>query len=170
MQERQAGERLTGKMVSGGPGSLQATPVAMPFPLTANGSSLTANRNPGYHVAMRLAFALLTTFCLLFQQVAVAASACMLDVAPAAVSAAHEHCASTGDMAKDTPALCKAHCAPDLAMVADYKWPPVDFVAILPPAVDLLFVPVLPDPGVPALPAVHRSDPPLRLRYCSLLI
>ena len=119
---------------------------------------------------MRLAFALLTTFCLLFQQVAVAASACMLDVPPAAVATAHEDCAGMADMAKDAPALCKSHCAPDLAVVPDYKWPPVHFVAMLPPALDLVFMSVLPDPGVPALPAVHRSDPPLRLRYCSLLI
>ncbi len=118
---------------------------------------------------MRLAFALLTTFCLLFQQVVVAASVCAMEVAPAATAAMPDHCAGMASP-KESPTLCKSHCAPDLAVVPDYKWPPIHFVAMLPPAPDWLFVPTLPDPGTPAIPPVHRSDPPARLRYCSLLI
>lgn len=118
---------------------------------------------------MRLALALLTTFCLLFQQTVVAASVCAMSEAPAASAAMSDHCVGM-DMAKESPTLCKSHCAPDLAVVPDYKWPPINFVAMLPPAVDLLFVAALPDPGAPTIPPVHRSDPPARLRFCSLLI
>lgn len=118
---------------------------------------------------MRLIFALLTTFCLLFQQSVVAASACVMEAAPANAEAMLDHCAGM-DMAKLSPALCKSHCSPDLAVVPDYKWPPVHYVAMAPPPMDLLFVPVLPDPDIPAITPVHRSDPPPRLRYCRLLI
>jgi hypothetical protein len=118
---------------------------------------------------MRLAVALLTTLCLLLQQASVAASACFMDSAPMNSVSMSDHCAGM-DMAKDSPTLCKGHCAPDLAVMPDYPWPPVDFVAMLPPTLDLLFVEDLPDPGVPAITPVHRSDPPPRLRYCRLLI
>ncbi|MBL0164693.1 MAG: hypothetical protein IPP82_13875 [Xanthomonadales bacterium] len=120
---------------------------------------------------MRLALALLTTFCLLLQQTVVAASMCAMDgsTAPAMANVMPDHCAGMATP-MESPTLCKSHCAPDLAVVPDYKWPPVHFVAMLPPALDLLFVPVLPDPGTPAIPPVHRSDPPARLRFCSLLI
>ncbi|MEO7936455.1 MAG: hypothetical protein ABIR27_09350 [Dokdonella sp.] len=118
---------------------------------------------------MRLALALLTTFCLLFQQAAVAASACFMDSAPMNALSMPDHCVGM-DMAKDSPMLCKGHCAPDLAVVPDTKWPPVHYVAMLPPPLDLLFVQDLPDPGMPAITPVHRSDPPPRLRYCRLLI
>jgi hypothetical protein len=118
---------------------------------------------------MRLALALLITFCLLFQQVVVAATACDMTAAPAArVAAMSNHCAGM-DMAHDWPVLCKSHCAPDLAVVPDYKWPPVHFVAI-PLPLDLLLWQPIADPDVPKLVAVHRSDPPPRLRYCRLLI
>ncbi len=118
---------------------------------------------------MRFALALLTTFCLLFQQTVVAASFCAMDMVPAAPAAMPDHCADKVTP-MESPTLCKSHCAPDLAVVPDCKWPPVHFVAMLPPALDLLFVPVLPDPGTPTIPPVHRSDPPARLRFCSLLI
>lgn len=118
---------------------------------------------------MRFILALLTTFCLLFQQTVVAASFCAMDMAPAANAAMPDHCAGMATP-KESPALCKSHCAPDLAVVPDYKWPPIHFVAMLAPSPDWLFAPVLPDPGIPAIPVVHRSDPPARLRFCSLLI
>ncbi len=118
---------------------------------------------------MRIALALLTTFCLLFQQVAVATSACFMDSAPMSALSMSDHCVGM-DMAKHSPMLCKSHCAPDLTVVPVYKWPPVHFVAMLPPPLDLLFVQDLPDSGMPVITPVHRSDPPPRLRYCRLLI
>ena len=119
--------------------------------------------------AMRLAFALLTTFCLLFQQTVVAASVCAMDAMPSNAAAMLDHCAGM-DMPIDSPTLCKSHCAPELALVPDYKWPTVHFVAMWPSPLDLLLAPVLPDTDVLALTPVHRSDPPARLRYCRLLI
>jgi hypothetical protein len=118
---------------------------------------------------MRLISALLITFCLLFQQTVVAATACDMSEAPARVAAMSDHCAGM-KMAKESPGLCRSHCAPDLAVVPDYKWPPVHYVAMSPPPLDLLFVQQLPDPGAPKLVELHRSDPPPRLRYCRLLI
>jgi hypothetical protein len=118
---------------------------------------------------MRLVSALLITFCLLFQQVVVAATVCDMASMPAIGAAMSDHCAGM-KMAKESPGLCRSHCAPDLVVMPDYKWPPIHFVAMLPPPLDLLFEQPLADPGVPKLVAVHRSDPPPRLRYCRLLI
>ena len=118
---------------------------------------------------MRFVLTLLTTFCLLFQQVVVAASVCAMEAAPVAAAAMPDHCAGMASP-KESPALCKGHCAPELAVVPDYKWPQIHFVAMLAPSPEWLFVPSLPDPGTPAIPPVHRSDPPARLRFCSLLI
>jgi hypothetical protein len=119
---------------------------------------------------MRLVLALLITFCLLFQQAVVAATVCDMSAAPAArVTAMSDHCAGM-DMARDWPGVCRSHCAPDLAVVPDYTWPQLHFVAMAPPSIDLLSRWSFADPGVPKLVAVHRSDPPPRLRYCRLLI
>lgn len=118
---------------------------------------------------MRLTWALLTTFCLLFQQVAVAASACVLDASPAGSTSQAEACAGM-DMARDAPALCRSHCAPELAVVPDTRFPPLDFVLLPTPRLDLLVGETLPDPAAPVIIPVHRSDPPARLRFCRLLI
>ena len=111
-------------------------------------------------------------FCLLFQQVAVAAYACELAAPPPAPPVTTGHCAEM-DMAPTaapaTPALCEKHCAPDLSLLTDTAALSVPALA-LPPAFELSF-------QVPALQVAHhedvpisRSDPPPRLRYCSLLI
>ncbi|HET9034352.1 MAG TPA: hypothetical protein VFN25_15790 [Dokdonella sp.] len=118
---------------------------------------------------MRFLFALLTTFCLLFQQTVVVASACVMETMPANAAAMLDHCAGM-DMATESPTLCKGHCAPDLVVLPDCKSPTVHFVAMSPPPLDLLLVSALPDPVVPAIRPVHGSDPPPRLRYCRLLI
>lgn len=119
---------------------------------------------------MRLVFALLTTFCLLFQQVAVAATACVMGQ-PLASTPASGHCEEMAPVkAAESAALCKSHCAPELAVLNEAKWPPLPFVAMLPPKPDFHYEQVLPESGVPAFSPVHRSDPPARLRYCRLLI
>ena len=68
------------------------------------------------------------------------------------------------------PALCQKHCAPDQSVAADHVPPTVPALA-LPP---LLFAPLFDQPishlALVADVPIARSDPPPRLRYCSLLI
>jgi hypothetical protein len=72
--------------------------------------------------------------------------------------------------AEDNPALCAKHCAPDLSTPADQAKLSVPAL-MLPPSA---FAPVLAAPltsiAVQADTPIARSDPPPRLRYCSLLI
>ena len=116
---------------------------------------------------MRLVFALVAVFCLLFQQVAVAMAPCMPEDMRASTQMSAHDCEGM-PLAKASPGLCKAHCAPEPLAVPDCKWPLVP--ALLAPAHVPDFERV-PERLLPAsLPAVQRSDPPLRLRYCSLQI
>lgn len=116
---------------------------------------------------MRLAFALVAVFCLLFQQVAVAAAPCNPVEMTSALQASAHHCDEM-PLAKTLPSLCKGHCSPDLATVPDYKWPPMLAMPVptFEPVVEAVPEQIL----IGTLPVVHRSDPPLRLRYCSLQI
>ena len=108
---------------------------------------------------------------LLFQQVAMAAYACPLEQRPQRMEAMPEHCAGM-DMrqARDNPALCAKHCAPDLSTAADHV--PLTVPASLLPPTGL--APALLAPmhhGVArALVPIAQSGPPPRLRFCSLLI
>ena len=109
-------------------------------------------------------------FCLLFQQVAMAAYACPLEQMPPRMEAMAEHCAGMGmQQARDNPALCAKHCAPDLATAADHVLLTVP--ALLPPT-GLTPVPQVEVDHCVARAAVSiaQSDPPPRLRFCSLLI
>lgn len=119
----------------------------------------------------RLHIALVAILCLLFQQLAVAAYACPLQQAPPEPAPVSAHCAGMDMQAAEaSPALCGKHCAPDAATPADQA---------------KLSVPALPLPPLMFAPAVasradrvaacatvplERSDPPPRLRFCSLLI
>ncbi|MGH8077965.1 MAG: hypothetical protein ACREPE_11660 [Lysobacter sp.] len=119
----------------------------------------------------RLRIALLVILCLLFQQLALAAYACPLEQMPAEMTAMAEDCAEMGmEQVQDNPALCAKHCAPDLSTAADHAKLAVPALA-LPP---LEFAPVLVTPvshvAVQADTPIARSDPPPRLRFCSLLI
>jgi hypothetical protein len=109
---------------------------------------------------------------LLVQQVAMAATACAKSAAPPPpMPPGMEHCAQM-DMAPaqaESPPLCEKHCAPDLSLLTDTAAPSVPALA-LPPAFALVL-------DVPASQVVQRvevpisrSDPPPRLRYCSLQI
>jgi len=118
---------------------------------------------------LRTAFAVI--FCLLFQQVALAAYACPLEQMPPEMAAMAEHCAEMGmQQAHDNPALCTKHCAPDQSTAADHVKLSVPALMLSP----LAFAPVLVTPvthvTVQADVPIARSDPPPRLRYCSLLI
>ena len=118
----------------------------------------------------RIAFTVIV--CLLFQQVAMAAYACPSEQSLSKVTTMAQHCAGTGmDQAQVNPALCEKHCTPDRTLLADHVAPVVPALA-LPP---ILFAPMLSQSGsdvalLAAQVPVAASDPPPRLRFCSLLI
>lgn len=119
----------------------------------------------------RLRIALTVILCLLFQQVAMATYACTLPSMPPDPVEMAEDCSKMGmAMVQEAPALCAEHCSPDHAVTPDPGFAHVPPLA-LPP---IHFEPrlVLP-PAHQALAGqarVNGSDPPPRLRYCSLLI
>lgn len=109
--------------------------------------------------------------CLLFQQVAMAAYACTMTRMPANPVVMAENCAGMDmEQVEESPALCEKHCTPDLTIVTDHAAPNVPALALPPLAFELVVMP----PVSPAMLATDaflaRSDPPPRLRYCSLLI
>ena len=119
----------------------------------------------------RLRIVLLTIFCLLFQQAALAAYLCPVEQVPAYKSAMSGHCAQM-DMAQvpTNPALCDKHCNPDHQLVTDAASLSVPALGLPAPA----FAPVLVETGSHVVLCdevpIARSDPPARMRYCSLLI
>ena len=118
----------------------------------------------------RLRIAFLAIFCLLFQQAALASYLCPMEQMPAETTAMSDHCAEMGmQPAQDNPALCLKHCAPDHSTSPDQAKLTVPALAMP----SLLFYPALVQPiadrtmeDVP----IARSDPPPRLRFCTLLI
>ncbi|MGH8029818.1 MAG: hypothetical protein ACREO3_07785 [Arenimonas sp.] len=120
---------------------------------------------------IRLRIAIVLIASLLFQQVAVAAYACAKAAAPPPPPPGMEHCAQMGmaPAATQSPALCEKHCAPDLSLTTDATAPTVP-PPLLPPSFSL----VLDEPSAQAAHRIEapisRSDPPPRLRFCSLLI
>lgn len=124
-----------------------------------------------FHARQRLRITLLVVLCLLFQQVALAAYACPLDQMPPDPVAMAEDCAEMGmKQATESPALCAKHCSPDLSVAADHVLLNVPAIALPPMAFDLVLVEPLSHVALVADVPVARSDPPPRLRYCSLLI
>ena len=119
----------------------------------------------------RRRIALMVLLCLLFQQAALAAYACPIERMPSRMETMAAHCAEMGmQQAKDNPALCAKHCAPDQATTADQAKLFVPAVT-LPPMTFAVVVLVHPERnGWPQDVAFARSDPPPRLRFCSLLI
>lgn len=117
---------------------------------------------------LRITFSVI--FCLLFQQVAMAAYACTLpDMPPAAAMA--EECADMDmEPAQELPQLCAGHCSPDHAVVTDASAPQVPPVALPPLLLGEFGMALRAQAGPVAEVAIERSDPPPRLRYCSLLI
>jgi hypothetical protein len=117
----------------------------------------------------RIVVSLLVIASLLFQQVAVAAYAC--DAAPHHPSPAPvSHCEQAHQAGfRDMSPLCEKHCAPDSTVLTDSA---LGIPALaLPP---VLFSLVVHEPSTPLVQSndvsLIRSDPPPRLRYCSLLI
>lgn len=126
----------------------------------------------GLNSRHRLRVVLTIILCLLFQQVAMAAYACALPAMPVDPAVMIEDCSAMGmERAQVSPALCAKHCTPDAAVVLDHATPSVPPLA-LPAAIALLWPAASADPRPVCAPrvAIDRSDPPPRLRYCSLLI
>lgn len=119
----------------------------------------------------RPCIALVAILCLLFQQVAMAAYACPLTQMPPDPVVMAEDCAEMGmEQAKESPALCAKHCAPDLSVAADHVVLSVPVLALPPMAFDPVFAEPVSHVALIADVPIDRSDPPPRLRYCSLLI
>lgn len=119
----------------------------------------------------RIQLVVLTIFCLLFQQVAVAAYVCTLDTAPApGPRIADCHQPPADEPAAPLDALCAKHCAPDTATSAEARSMGVPLPALPPP----LYLPVLLAGDASVGPhAAERPDarhPPPQLRYTRLLI
>ena len=119
----------------------------------------------------RLQIAVLVILCLLFQQAALAAYLCPMEQMPAETTAMSEHCAEMGmAQQQDNPALCQKHCSPDHSVAADAVKLTVPPLAL--PA--LFLAPVYVQPishvAVQSDVPIAQSDPPPRLRFCSLLI
>lgn len=120
---------------------------------------------------LRLRIALGLVLCLLFQQVAMAAYACTRADMPPEPAAMVEDCADMGmPVAPEVPAVCAEHCTPDLPVVPDGSALHVPPLALAPVAFADMAMPGLVQAGLRAEAPFDPSDPPPRLRYCSLLI
>lgn len=118
-------------------------------------------------------------FCLLFQQLAMAAYVCTLPTAPTNVVMTGD-CAGMGmSSTAKTPAShhastdprCAQHCASTTVSAHDASLPTVPPL-LLASASPTLLGTIAQAPHQVALPntALHRPDPPPTLRFCSLLI
>ncbi|TPG05900.1 hypothetical protein EAH75_03115 [Rhodanobacter glycinis] len=118
-------------------------------------------------------------FCLLFQQLAMAAYVCTLPTASIDIVMTGD-CAAMGmSSAMKTPAShhastdprCAEHCASNTASAHDARLPTVPPLPLA-PASPMLLGTLTQAPDQVALPntALHRPDPPPTLRFCSLLI
>lgn len=123
------------------------------------------------HVRHRMRIAILVIVCLLFQQTALAAYLCPMEQMPSETAAMTAHCADMGMAQKqDNPALCEKHCSPDVTVSADAAKLSVPPLALPPLVLAPVYVPPVSQVAVQSEAPIARSDPPPRLRYCSLLI
>jgi hypothetical protein len=118
-------------------------------------------------------------FCLLFQQLAMAAYACTAFTVPTNVAMTGD-CAAMGMSSGAKPPAshhistdprCTEHCAGNTASAHDARLPMVPPL-LLASASPTLLGTIAQAPDQVALPntALHRPDPPPTLRFCSLLI
>ena len=120
----------------------------------------------------RFRIVLAVILCLLFQQVAMAAYVCSAERVPVQAAAMANDCAGMRTAhTRDNPVLCEKHCMPDKTLLTDHAAPVVPSLA-LPPT---LYATAISHSGsgvalVPTRVPVDASDPPPRLRFCSLLI
>ena len=121
----------------------------------------------------RLRIALAVIFCLLFQQAALAGYVCPIEPMPVETAAMAEPCAEMGmsqQQDKDNPLLCQKHCSPDYTVTTDAAKLSVPPLALPPIILAPVFVQSTSHVAIQADVPIARSDPPPRLRFCSLLI
>jgi hypothetical protein len=118
-------------------------------------------------------------FCLMFQQLAMAAYACTLPTAPTNVVMTGD-CAAMGMSSRaksptshhmSTDPRCAEHCAGNTVLSHNANLPTVPPLLLASVSPTLLGT-IAQAPDQVALPnmALHRPDPPPTLRFCSLLI
>jgi len=119
----------------------------------------------------------MVVFCLLFQQLAMAAYVCTLPISHP-VAAMTTHCADMGMNGSDKAAThsspdprCDEHCASHVTATPDARVPMVPPL-LLPPEPPALVGTIAHAPEQASLPDVSLfpPDPPPSLRFCSLLI
>ena len=109
------------------------------------------------HARQRLKIVMVMIFCLLFQQVALAAYLCPQEALPPETSAMAEHCAEMGmAQQQDNPALCQKHCSPDHATAAEAVNLSVPPLALPPLIMAVLYA--QPVSHVPSGPAYRSPD------------
>ena len=118
-------------------------------------------------------------FCLMFQQLAMAAYACTLPTVATNVAMTGD-CAAMGmgSTAKsptshriNTDPRCAEHCAGNIVSAHDASPPTVPPLLLASVSPTLLgTIAQAPDRVALPNPALHRPDPPPTLRFCSLLI
>lgn len=119
----------------------------------------------------RFRIGLFATLCLLFQQAALAAYLCPVQQMPAQLEAMADHCAGMGmEQARTNPALCDKHCNPDHQLATDATQLSVPPMALAARAFEAVLELPAGKVAAPVEVPIARSDPPPRLRYCSLLI
>ena len=119
----------------------------------------------------RIRIAVLVILSLLFQQAALAAYLCPMEQMPAEMSVMAEHCAEMGmAQQQDNPVLCQKHCNPDHSFAPDTVKLSVPPLALPPLALAPVYVQPISHVAIQADVPISRSDPPPRLRFCSLLI
>jgi hypothetical protein len=123
----------------------------------------------------RALWAGIVLFCLLFQQIAMAAYVCTLPTSPTATAMTGD-CASMGMSSKATAhqsadPRCTEHCSDHTTASPDARVP------VVPPLLLSFTSPLLLGTSAPELhraalpdPAQCRPEPPPTLRFCSLLI
>lgn len=118
-------------------------------------------------------------FCLLFQQLAMAAYVCTLPTVPTNVVMTGDCAAMDVGSKATTPSShqlsadprCAEHCAGSAASVHDASLPTVPPLLLASVSPTLLgTIARAPDQVALPDPALHRPEPPPTLRFCSLLI
>ena len=121
----------------------------------------------------RLQIAVLVIVCLLFQQAALAAYLCPVEQVSAKAVAMAEPCAEMG-MAQqqdgNNPLLCQKQCNPDYTVTTDTAKLSIPPLALPPLILTPVDVPAVSHVAIQTDVPIARSDPPPRLRFCSLLI
>jgi len=125
----------------------------------------------------RLLWAGVVLFCLLFQQLAMAAYVCTLPAAPAPTVAMMDDCAAMG-MGSPGPSdghpvdpRCTEHCASHVPATPDAKTPVIPPLLLPADFADVAKAVSHASPREPLPnPELYPPDPPPSLRFCSLLI